>query len=684
MAQKKFIIDGGFNTNADSSITGNLDMTGHIIPTVDSDGTTGYDLGTPTMKWRDLYLSKGSLYIDGQKVLESDAGTIVVQADPGQSMTVKTTGTGVLTLSSEQTVNFAATMQMAAGKKITSADGNAVVFGDKVDMDNNQVINVGAPTEDGHAVTKLYVDQLVGGIATDAITEGDTEIEIADLGTGTVGFTVDGLQRFALNGTAASFTVPVTVNGATLASEAYADSVANSAQTVAETTAASYTDARESAITTAYTTAIASSKASSDAYTDAAVAGLIDAAPGALDTLNELAAALGDDANFAATTTTAIASAQATAIATAESYTDAREVSITNAYNTAISVEATAIANAYATAIATATTNITVAYESYADAAEAAAVSAAATDATTKADAAEASAVSAAATDATTKADAAEASAVATASADATTKADAAQAAAISAAATDATSKANAAQAAAISAAATDASTKADAAEAAAVSTASADATAKANAALASAQSYADTAETDAVATASADATAKVSAEATARATAVSNAVATASADATAKADAAEASAVATASADATAKANAAVATANSYTDTKVSALVDSAPTTLDTLNELAAALGDDPNFATTVTNAIAAKLSSSDLTSFHSAPTDVTDSTVTAYAFADLSGAIHYNVYLNRMLVRPTEFSVSGTTVTFSANVLATGDEIEVSGFKS
>lgn len=40
----------------------------------------------------------------------------------------------------------------------------------------------------------------------------------------------------------------------------------------------------------------------------------------------------------------------------------------------------------------------------------------------------------------------------------------------------------------------------------------------------------------------------------------------------------------------------------------KVSALVDSAPETLDTLNELAAALGDDPNFATTVTNQIASK----------------------------------------------------------------------------
>ena len=78
----------------------------------------------------------------------------------------------------------------------------------------------------------------------------------------------------------------------------------------------------------------------------------------------------------------------------------------------------------------------------------AAAQSAAATDATTKANAAQAAAISAAATDATTKANAAQAAAISSAATDATTKANAAQAAAISTAATDATTKANAAQAA--------------------------------------------------------------------------------------------------------------------------------------------------------------------------------------------------------------------------------------------
>src|SRR5210317_2529422 len=47
-----------------------------------------------------------------------------------------------------------------------------------------------------------------------------------------------------------------------------------------------------------------------------------------------------------------------------------------------------------------------------------------------------------------------------------------------------------------------------------------------------------------------------------------------------------------------------------SYVTTQISNLVDSAPGTLNTLNELAAALGDDANFSTTVTNSIATKLS--------------------------------------------------------------------------
>ncbi|WP_336654319.1 phage tail protein [Leclercia adecarboxylata] len=68
---------------------------------------------------------------------------------------------------------------------------------------------------------------------------------------------------------------------------------------------------------------------------------------------------------------------------------------------------------------------------------------------------------------------------------------------------------------------------------------------------------------------------------------------------------------------------NAQIAT-TAYVKAAIDALVNSSPGALDTLSELAAALGNDPNFATTMVNALAAKapLSSPALTGKPTAPT--------------------------------------------------------------
>jgi len=50
----------------------------------------------------------------------------------------------------------------------------------------------------------------------------------------------------------------------------------------------------------------------------------------------------------------------------------------------------------------------------------------------------------------------------------------------------------------------------------------------------------------------------------------------------------------------------------SAYVTTQINNLIDAAPGALNTLNELAAALGDDANFSTTITNQIAGKLDSS------------------------------------------------------------------------
>ena len=71
------------------------------------------------------------------------------------------------------------------------------------------------------------------------------------------------------------------------------------------------------------------------------------------------------------------------------------------------------------------------------------------------------------------------------------------------------------------------------------------------------------------------------------------------------------------------------------YVNTAVSNLVDSAPGLLDTLNEIAAAIGDDANFATTITTALSAKL---DITTAASTYLSILDAPET---IADTAGAM-------------------------------------------
>jgi len=316
------------------------------------------------------------------------------------------------------------------------------------------------------------------------------------------------------------------------------------------------------------------------------------------------------------------------------------------AAQSAASSDATSKANAaQAAAEATASADAT----SKANAAQ----SAAASDATSKANAAQ----SAAASDATSKANAAQAAAEATASADATSKANAAQ----SAAAADATSKANAAQAAAEATAAADATSKANGAESDAIAAAAADATTKANAADTSARGYADSLAVnyDPAGSAAAAAgsvvqdlsdheSATVAHGATGAVVGTTNTqtltnktigdtlnfsgagamtinsdshiVLTPAAGSSVKwgsdvlatrayTDQAETDAIAAAALDATAKADAAETAANSYTDAGIANLVDSAPALLNTLNELAAAIGDDENFAANLATSVGEKV---------------------------------------------------------------------------
>ena len=102
-----------------------------------------------------------------------------------------------------------------------------------------------------------------------------------------------------------------------------------------------------------------------------------------------------------------------------------------------------------------------------------------------------------------------------------------------------------------------------------------------------------------------------------------------------------------------------------SHVQSKIDAIIDSAPNALDTLNELAAAINDDANFAGTVTNSLALKapLASPSLTGTPTAPTPSANTNNTQIATtAYVTGAISSFSALGDFSVTSNSASGGGT----------------------
>ena len=106
---------------------------GNIIPSADNT----YDLGSSSKMWKDVYIGPGSLYVNGQKVVEDNSGTIVVSADDNQNVSVQTGGSGDVELDPTGTgvIQIKGTLQIEDGQNITNSAGNAISFGNNITVD---------------------------------------------------------------------------------------------------------------------------------------------------------------------------------------------------------------------------------------------------------------------------------------------------------------------------------------------------------------------------------------------------------------------------------------------------------------------------------------------------------------------------------------------------------------------
>lgn len=199
-------------TFAGLTLTGNMGITGNIVPSAD----VTYDLGSPSYQWKDIYVGPGSLYVNGQKVLQDDTGTITFSADVDQNIRVKTLGNGILQLgSSTTTLQVDSTLQLTSGKRITDSAGTNVQFGNPIHMNSNKITNLGTPSSNTDAATKGYVDTTVAAISTSSITQGNSNVTVTDTGTGTVTVSVDGSTALTVTATGVVVAGNFTVQGTT-------------------------------------------------------------------------------------------------------------------------------------------------------------------------------------------------------------------------------------------------------------------------------------------------------------------------------------------------------------------------------------------------------------------------------------------------------------------------------------
>ena len=276
---------------------------GAIVPVTDDD----IDLGTGSLEFKNLYLD-GTATIDSLVADTADinGGTldgVVIGSASAQAITgtliTATTGfsgpiTGAVTgnVTGNLTGNVTGDVTGNLTGNVTAASGtstfNNVTIAGTLDMDGATaatIINLASPTNTGDAATKGYVDtglalklNLSGGTMSGAIAMGTNKIT----GLGTPTATADAATKGYVDTADA---LKLNLSGGTMSG-----AIAMGTNKV-----------------TGLGTPTDNADAATKGYVDTQVSNLIDSAPGALDTLNELAAALGDDPNFATTVTNSLA-----------------------------------------------------------------------------------------------------------------------------------------------------------------------------------------------------------------------------------------------------------------------------------------------------------------------------------------------------------------------------------------
>lgn len=157
-----------------------------------------YSLGSLNNVWKDIYVGPGSLYVNGQKVLADNSGTITVSSDAGQNLALVTSAGGDIELSAGATgdIQLKSNVILSAGKTITASGG--LKLSSNLDVNSQYINNVTNPVQAQDAATKSYVDDATYLSAGDGISKSTGQFSVDNTVVRTTGTqTIGGAKTFS-------------------------------------------------------------------------------------------------------------------------------------------------------------------------------------------------------------------------------------------------------------------------------------------------------------------------------------------------------------------------------------------------------------------------------------------------------------------------------------------------------
>jgi len=121
-------------------VPGNGVYSGNLLPSVN----VTYDLGSPTKRWRDLYLSNNTIYLGDSTISSTAAGVSITNADGGELIV---TGNGIATTSSISNGNSNVTINTTDITFSVNSVANVIVVTDLDTTVNGNVITTGIVTD---------------------------------------------------------------------------------------------------------------------------------------------------------------------------------------------------------------------------------------------------------------------------------------------------------------------------------------------------------------------------------------------------------------------------------------------------------------------------------------------------------------------------------------------------------